>query len=149
MTDISDYVNNLRNKIEQRLCSIVSSIPDSDILLETIENGKRLRPVLLILVFEAFDGESFERALDLACAIELSHCASLIFDDILDEHTERRGKPALWKKIGIKQSVMIGHRLINLAFRLALKNGIYFVDMFMKTWSDAVDFTPTFSDEVV
>ena len=139
MTVTSDYVNNLKNKIEQHLYSIVGSIPDSDILLETIKNGKRLRPVLLILVFEAFDGENFESALDLACAIELSHCASLVFDDILDEHVERRGKPALWRKIGIKQSVIIGHKLINLAFRLALKNGIYFVDMFLKTWSDAVD----------
>jgi len=139
MASIEDYVNNLKNKIEQRLYSIINFTPNSEILLETVKNGKRLRPILLILVFEAFDGENFESALDLACAIELSHCASLIFDDILDEHAERRGKPALWKKIGIKQSVIIGHKLINLAFRLALKNGIYFADMFLKTWNDAVD----------
>ena len=139
MASIEDYVNNLKNKIEQRLYSIINFTPNSEILLETVKNGKRLRPILLILVFEAFDGENFESALDLACAIELSHCASLIFDDILDEHAERRGKPALWKKIGVKQSVIIGHKLINLAFRLALKNGIYFADMFLKTWNDAVD----------
>ncbi len=59
------------------------------------DSGKRLRPVLCLLVFEALTG-SHKQALPVAAAIEMIHNFSLIHDDIEDGDKERRGRPTAW-----------------------------------------------------
>src|SRR5437764_9574531 len=63
--------------------------------------GKRLRPILALLVAEAL-GVDPAPVLPAACAIEMVHTASLILDDLpsMDDATTRRGRPACHRAFG-------------------------------------------------
>lgn len=54
----------------------------------------------------------------IAAAIELAHNASLIHDDILDNHHVRRGQPTLLSKYGSGPSLLFGDAAIAIACRL-------------------------------
>jgi geranylgeranyl diphosphate synthase type I len=80
--------------------------------------GKRLRPLLGLLAYEAIAGDH-RRALPGAAAVELGHNFSLVHDDIEDHDTERRHRATLWKLHGIPQAINAGDTLFSLS-RLAL-----------------------------
>lgn len=82
--------------------------------------GKLLRPALVCFSCEALAGE-VEKALPLACALELVHNFSLVHDDIQDEDELRRGRPTAWKAFGIAQAINAGDGLLVLALRTALE----------------------------
>lgn len=82
--------------------------------------GKRIRPMLCLLTCAAAGGE-WERALPAAVAIELVHNFSLIHDDIEDDSPMRRGRPALWKLLGIPLAINVGDSIFAYAY-LALHN---------------------------
>ena len=69
-----------------------------DILLA---GGKRIRPVLGLLTYEAVGGEDVDSVMDLAIASELIHTATLIHDDIYDQSKTRRGVPTLHSTHGL------------------------------------------------
>jgi octaprenyl-diphosphate synthase len=58
-----------------------------------LKNGKRLRPIILLLAFESAGGEKGD-PLPAAVAVELTHMQSLIHDDIIDRDLLRRGETA-------------------------------------------------------
>ena len=69
--------------------------------------GKRLRPLLLSLVFEALGGDP-PRSLPAAAAVELLHNFTLIHDDIEDHDPTRRHRPTVWSVWGIPQAINAG-----------------------------------------
>lgn len=83
------------------------------------EGGKRLRPLLCLLVCEAAGGDP-EWALPAAAAVELVHNFSLIHDDIEDASPLRRHRPTVWKVWGVPQAINVGDGLFALA-HLALR----------------------------
>lgn len=76
--------------------------------------GKRLRPLLALLVNIAAGGE-WQKALPAAAAIELLHNFSLLHDDIQDNSATRRGRPTVWKIWGIPQAINAGDGMFILA----------------------------------
>lgn len=79
--------------------------------------GKRLRPMLLLLVAKALGYRGHE-SVTLAAVIEFIHTATLLHDDVVDESTLRRGQNtvnALW---GNSASVLVGDYLYSRAFEL-------------------------------
>ncbi|MEE3200821.1 MAG: polyprenyl synthetase family protein [Candidatus Thermoplasmatota archaeon] len=86
-----------------------------DILLA---GGKRIRPVLGLLAYEAVGGEDTDSVMDLAMAAELIHTATLIHDDIYDQSKTRRGIPTLHSTHGISHGIIAGDYLFVLAFSL-------------------------------
>ena len=82
--------------------------------------GKLLRSALVCFSCEALGGE-VEKALPLACALELIHNFSLVHDDIQDGDELRRGRPTTWKAFGIAQAINAGDGLLVLALRTALE----------------------------
>lgn len=68
--------------------------------------GKRWRPLLMVLTEKAFNGT--ENSINLCPAIEFVHTASLIHDDIEDQATERRGKPAIHLLYGTDTAINAG-----------------------------------------
>ncbi len=79
--------------------------------------GKRFRPVICLLTYNALSGV-YDKALPAAAAIELVHNFSLIHDDIEDMDEERRHKPTVWKLWGVPKAINVGdgmHVLSNLA----------------------------------
>lgn len=95
---------------------------DEDLKKVEQYRGKRFRPTLCLLVYNALSGV-YDKALPAAAAIELIHNFSLIHDDIEDMDEERRHKATVWKLWGISQAINVGdgmHVLANLAaLRLA------------------------------
>ena len=77
-------------------------------------HGKRIRPLLVLLVASATDG-NWEIALPAAAAVELIHNFSLIHDDIQDSSPLRRGRVTVWKKWGVPQAINAGDALFTLA----------------------------------
>nr|BAL53924.1 polyprenyl synthetase [uncultured prokaryote] len=79
-----------------------------------VDAGKRIRPLLCLLVTQASGGD-WQQALPAAVAIEFSHNFSLIHDDIQDASPLRRGRPTVWKLWGVPQALNIGDALFTLA----------------------------------
>lgn len=78
------------------------------------QGGKRIRPLLCLLVCEAISGD-YRPALPPACAVELVHNFSLIHDDIEDKSHQRRGRATVWRVWGVPQAINAGDGLLALA----------------------------------
>ncbi|MCS7145543.1 MAG: polyprenyl synthetase family protein [Nitrososphaerota archaeon] len=135
--DAALYIDAQRKELESWIERRLAGLPDRQVLERAIHGGKRLRPIFLLLVFEALGGRDRESALEVAFALELAHAASLVHDDIIDWDDLRRGKPALWRQVGISRAVVEGHRIINLAFKTVLEKGIEISRIFLEAWDKA------------
>ena len=84
-----------------------------------LPEGKRLRPILTILIFQIFD-QDIEKIIKCACAIELLHVATLILDDLpcMDNDDYRRGKLSSHKKFGQADSILVSVGLSFDAFKI-------------------------------
>lgn len=78
------------------------------------QGGKRIRPLLCLLVCEAISGD-YRPALPTAAAVELVHNFSLIHDDIEDRSPRRRGRATVWRVWGMPQAINAGDGLLALA----------------------------------
>lgn len=78
--------------------------------------GKRIRPILVILACEVFEGD-VEAALDAAVAMELLHNFTLVHDDIMDQDDTRRGLPTVHKKWDTHIALLAGDGLVSLAYQ--------------------------------
>jgi len=83
--------------------------------------GKRVRPMVTLLAYEAFGGNHIADIVDIATAIELIHTATLLHDDIIDGADTRRGKQSAYKKFGLKSTLVAGDFLFIKAFEFAGK----------------------------
>lgn len=78
--------------------------------------GKRLRPIMLLMANELFDGK-LEKALKPALAIEFFHNFTLIHDDIMDEAPLRRGKATIHTLHGVNVGILSGDALLIKAYQ--------------------------------
>ncbi len=84
--------------------------------------GKRLRPVLMKLSYEACGGTGKEIEPFMA-AMEMIHTHSLIHDDLpaMDNDRLRRGKATTWVAYGEAMAVLAGDGLLNHAYETACR----------------------------
>ncbi len=120
--DVSGKLEMINKRIEEVLQTDNQEL--TDMSLYTLRSGgKRLRPLIVMLVYELNEDEDIERVLDLAVAYEIMHSASLIHDDIIDEADERRGSPSLHIKYNIPDAIVTGDFLFSVAYRLGATYG--------------------------
>ena len=83
--------------------------------------GKRLRPILT-LAFCRLCGGDADKALNVACGVEMLHTYSLIHDDLpcMDNDDLRRGKPTNHKAFGECTATLAGDALQAAAFESVL-----------------------------
>ena len=84
--------------------------------------GKRLRPMLTLAAAKMLDYRGTFH-LNLAAAVEFIHTATLLHDDVVDESSQRRGRPTanlLWDN---KSSVLVGDYLLARSFLLMVETG--------------------------
>ena len=84
------------------------------ILYTLSQGGTRLRPRLVLMATEAFDGD-MEKAVYPAAAFEMLHNFTLIHDDIMDDAPIRRGKPTVYKQWNGNIAILSGDALANMA----------------------------------
>ena len=73
--------------------------------------GKRLRPQLVHLAADMFDGDNNDATL-VASAYEMLHNFTLIHDDIMDKAEIRRGHPTVHKKWNTNVAILSGDALV-------------------------------------
>lgn len=81
--------------------------------------GKRFRPFLVMECTTLLGGDE-AAALDVAAALELVHCYSLVHDDLpaMDNDAMRRGRPTVWKAFDEWTAILAGDALLTLAFEV-------------------------------
>ena len=107
-----------RHRVEQAVRSfyeeksIAPHLVDS-VLYSIQAGGKRLRPLLLLGLLEAFGQELTEAHFQVAGALEMIHTGSLIHDDLpaMDNDDYRRGQLTNHKKFGEDLAILAGDAL--------------------------------------
>ena len=97
----------LREQVDARLAELLPPpVHASDVMGAALHEGvlapgKRIRPLLMLLVGRSL-GHRSVALLDLACAVEMVHAASLFLDDMpcMDNARFRRGRPAVHARYG-------------------------------------------------
>ena len=80
--------------------------------------GKRLRPALFLLSARLSNRESYDDLVPLAASLELTHVASLLHDDVIDNSGLRRGRETANAKFGNHVAVLAGDYLFASVFGL-------------------------------
>ncbi|GGX85420.1 octaprenyl diphosphate synthase [Pseudoduganella dura] len=108
-----DAVNGV---IRQRLHSEVALVNQiAEYIISA--GGKRIRPVLVLLVANAYkyDGAAHH---ELAAVVEFIHTATLLHDDVVDESSLRRGRATANALFGNAASVLVGDFLYSRSFQM-------------------------------
>ena len=107
-----------RNRVEQAIRSFYEEKSIAPHLVESVlysiqAGGKRLRPMLLLELLEAFGQELTEAHFQVAGALEMIHTGSLIHDDLpaMDNDDYRRGQLTNHKKFGEVLAILAGDAL--------------------------------------
>ena len=107
-----------RNRVEQAVRSFYEEKAVAPHLVESVlysiqAGGKRLRPLLLLELLEAFGQELTEAHFQVAGALEMIHTGSLIHDDLpaMDNDDYRRGQLTNHKKFGEDLAILAGDAL--------------------------------------
>jgi len=115
--------NRYIKKINQVLSAELSLYSESEFkepMIYAIENGKRIRPLILVLSSESV-GQADENAYVAACAVELLHTESVIHDDIIDNETLRRQKDPFHIKYGYNTSILTGDFVLGFILNICAK----------------------------
>jgi geranylgeranyl pyrophosphate synthase len=80
--------------------------------------GKRLRPALVLLTARLgrYQGE---RVMPAAMAVEMTHAATLVHDDVIDRASTRRGRPTVAASVGNESAIVVGDFYFAKAYELA------------------------------
>lgn len=113
----------IRAAVEKRLASLIdlqSGVPGNlhDALRHALMgHSKRVRPVLLFLIAEPRSAQ-IEAALDIGCAVEMVHTASLILDDLpcMDDAKTRRQRLTTHIAFGQSTAILSAIALLTRAF---------------------------------
>ena len=99
------------------------SEPTNRIIAHIFESGgKRIRPGLFLLCCDLL-GYHGEHRSPIAAVCEYIHTASLLHDDVIDNSTERRGRPTVNSRWGDETAVLSGDLIYSAACRLMVKTG--------------------------
>lgn len=126
MNNFSIFINDINNKLYYFL---KNQYPDSflkeSICYSVLDKGKRIRALLVIIIGKMYKAD-YNALLQVASAIELIHCYSLIHDDLpaMDNAELRRGQLSNHKRYGEGIAILAGDALQSLAFELLSSNSL-------------------------
>jgi len=118
---LDEYVAAVNTALENYLPADGTKLTDS-MRYSLMAGGKRIRPVLTLECCRACGG-NIEAAMPFACALEMIHTYSLIYDDMpcMDNDDLRRGKPTNHVVFGEDMALMAGMGLYARAFELVIE----------------------------
>ncbi len=124
MDSFKDQLEIYRNAVNSALDKAVPENGEeavSAMRYSIFAGGKRIRGAL-VLAFCALFGGKEQAALPFACAIEMIHTYSLIYDDLpcMDNDTLRRGKPTNHVVFGESTALLAGAGLYAKAFEVVV-----------------------------
>ncbi|MGH7763648.1 MAG: polyprenyl synthetase family protein [Candidatus Dormibacteraceae bacterium] len=84
--------------------------------------GKRIRPALVLLAAGSGKYER-DKLMPAAMAVELTHAATLVHDDVIDRSAVRRGRPTVAASLGDEFAIVIGDFYFAKAYEMAARSG--------------------------
>ena len=141
MKTISDIRMLMEYDINKNNACMVKSLRSCISLVNEINKyviqsgGKRMRPLLLMLVAKALGYNENEHH-KAAAIIEFIHTATLLHDDVVDESELRRGKKTASNIFGNCASILTGDFLYSRAFQMMIKLNNFQI---MKVFADATN----------
>ena len=96
---------------------VTSPVADSASRYLLEAGGKRMRPMLTLLVAQLGDGAT-DKVIDAAKALEMTHLGSLYHDDVMDGADRRRGVPSAHAVWGNNVAILTGDLLFARASQL-------------------------------
>ncbi|WP_297431392.1 polyprenyl synthetase family protein [uncultured Cetobacterium sp.] len=122
MKMLKNYLKTKRELVDSNIEYHLNKLEYPNVIAEgmrysVLNGGKRLRPILLLMVLELFN-KKIDLGLPIAVAIEMIHSYSLVHDDLpaLDNDEYRRGKLTTHKKFGEAEAILIGDALLTHSF---------------------------------
>ncbi|GAB3373697.1 octaprenyl diphosphate synthase [Massilia agri] len=113
---IAADMESVNTVIRQRLHSEVSLVNQiAEYIISA--GGKRIRPVLVLLLANAY-GYKGSAHHELAAVVEFIHTATLLHDDVVDESSMRRGRQTANALFGNAASVLVGDFLYSRSFQM-------------------------------
>ncbi len=134
--DLKTLLKKWKEQIDKKLDEIINKCYEEQVIGTAkyiVENGKRLRGTLAILVATTLGGDP-EDAMPAAIALELVHAASLSLDDIIDQDVVRRGRSSSWVVHGIGDTVMVSNLLVPHAISLVKIYGFRAMKKVIDVW---------------
>lgn len=113
----SKYIDKINHALDREL-SLYSESEFIEPLKYSLEGGKRIRPIILVLASESV-GKIDDNTLAASCAVEFLHMESIIHDDIIDNETMRRQKEPFHIKYGYNTSVLTGDFVLGLILAIS------------------------------
>ena len=103
-----------------------------------LSGGKRIRPILTLMVADALKHQL--PVLQSALAVEFSHTASIIADDLpcMDDELKRRGRSCAHVEFGQATALLASYALITAAYEKLVQNGQEMKDCGGKFANEAV-----------
>jgi heptaprenyl diphosphate synthase len=98
-----------------------------------VAGGKRLRPVLSVVVAQIHDADASLDVVRGGVACELVHLGSLYHDDVMDEAETRRGVETVNAKWGNLQAILAGDFLLSRASEIAASLGTEVAGLLART----------------
>ncbi|NEA86299.1 polyprenyl synthetase family protein [Streptomyces sp. SID7958] len=121
---ISDFLDDRRRDSGQR--ELAGAVK---LLEEFMVGGKRIRPILAVLGWQAAGGKGDETTvLRVAASLEMFHAFALIHDDIMDDSDTRRGRPTVHR-------ILAGERGDDPSERYGIGGAVLLGDLAF-AWSD-------------
>lgn len=122
--DFLEFIKDRQNIVASICTKLLPATNDNNLLsaamrYSVLNNGKRLRPLLVYAVGEALQ-TPIARLHAAAVSVELIHCYSLIHDDLpaMDDDDLRRGLPSCHKAFDEATAILAGDALQALAFEV-------------------------------
>lgn len=97
--------------------------------------GKRIRPTLLLLAYQAISGNNPETALGPAVAVEMFHNFTLMHDDIMDNAPVRRGLATVHEKWDQNTAILAGDALFAIAMEKTVEGFPQFAGRLVREFS--------------
>lgn len=134
-----NYITQYQQLIEQALKDKKYGTTPRE-LYEPIEyimslGGKRLRPVLVLIGCDLFNGD-IHKALHPAIAVELFHNFTLVHDDIMDKAPLRRNKSTVHEKWNESVAILSGDAMLVKAYQELCKSETSFLPALLDVFSD-------------
>ena len=130
---LESYKDKIEDEIERLVLERMSSPGEQPAMALAREvllaGGKRYRPILGLLAYEACGGKDVDKVMNFALSAELIHTATLVHDDVYDRSKMRRGKPTIHASHGISHAIIAGDYLFALGFELGARHEEKIIDM--------------------
>lgn len=143
---IAPFVFKIEQAMRKDLAGIAENIAellDEVVRYGLFNGGKRIRPLLTILCYRFSGGDMTADSPEiyrLAIAFEYLHCATLFHDDVIDQATIRRGRPAVNVAYGQTVAILAGDFLHARSMLLVgREGGVQALEIFCEATAAMVD----------